>query len=157
MKAASLNEIKKELTYLETQNLQALCIRLARYKKENKELLTYLLFESHDEPGYISGVKNEMDLLFDALPTTNIYFVKKSIRKILRIVNKQIKYSEAKQSELELRIYFCSKFKKAKIHLLPSQVLANLYRQQLKKIDAVLGKLPEDLQYDFQTEIEQLR
>ena len=157
MKAASLNEVKKELTYLEPENLRALCIRLARYKKENKELLTYLLFESHDEQGYITGVKNEMDGHFESLPKANIYLIKKSLRKILRIMNKQIKYSEVKQTELELRIYFCAKIKNAKIHLLPSQVLTNLYNQQLKKIETVLAKLPEDLQYDYQMEIEQLR
>ncbi|MDH4093117.1 MAG: hypothetical protein OEV24_21845, partial [Cyclobacteriaceae bacterium] len=106
---------------------------------------------------YITGVKNEMDGHFEALPKTNIYLIKKSLRKILRIMNKQIKYSEVKQTELELRIYFCAKIKNAKIHLLPSQVLTNLYNQQLKKIETVLAKLPEDLQYDYQMEIEQLR
>ena len=82
MKAASLNDVKKELTYLEPENLRALCIRLARYKKENKELLTYLLFESHDEQGYITGVKNEMDGHFEALPKTNIYLIKKMAQRI---------------------------------------------------------------------------
>jgi hypothetical protein len=157
MKAASLSDIKKELGHLDQANLQALCLRLARYKKDNKELLTYLIFESYDEVGFVTSVKNEMDELFDALPKSNIYLMKKSLRKILRIVNKQIRYSEVKQTELELRIYFCGKAKKANIHLLPSQVLSNLYHQQRKKIDAVLSKLPEDLQYDYAREIELLK
>lgn len=157
MKAASLSEIKKELSYLELKNVQELCMRLAKYKKENKELLSYLLFEAHDEPGYISNVKRELDEHFNTLPKGNVYFIKKSLRKILRITNKQIKYSEAKQTEVELRIYFCSKIKKAGIQLLPSQVLFNLYHQQLKKIETALAKLPEDLQYDYHHELEQLK
>jgi HPt (histidine-containing phosphotransfer) domain-containing protein len=157
MKAASLSEIKKELGYLDLQRVQELCMRLAKYKKENKELLTYLLFEAHDEPGYINNVKREIDEHFDTLPKGNVYFIKKSLRKILRITNKQIKYSGAKQTELELRIYFCSKIKKSGIQLLPSQVLFNLYHQQLKKIETALAKLPEDLQYDYHQELEQLK
>jgi hypothetical protein len=157
MKAASLNDIKKELAYLELKAVQELCMRLAKYKKENKELLTYLLFEAADEKGYINGVKSEIDEHFEALPKANVYLIKKSLRKILRITNKQIKYSEGKQTEVELRIYFCFKIKKAGINLLPSQVLFNLYEQQLKKIEHALSKLPEDLQYDYQHEVEQLR
>jgi hypothetical protein len=107
MKASSLNEIKRELVELEPKALQDLCMRLAKYKKENKELLTYLLFEAHDEAGYVNSVKAEMDELFHTLPSGNVYYIKKGLRKILRIVNKQIKYSGIKQTELELRLYFC--------------------------------------------------
>jgi len=157
MKASSLSEIKKEFAYLEAETLRALCLRLARYKKENKELLTYLLFESHNEQAYVAGVKTEMDELFASLPKGNVYFIKKGLRKILRLVNRQIKYSEAKETELALRIYFCASIKEAKIHLIQSQVLANLYQQQLRKIDSVLARLPEDLQFDYHQEMEQLK
>jgi hypothetical protein len=157
MNAVSLSEVKRELTHVSPSTLQALCLRLARYKKENKELLTYLLFEAHDESAYLERVKQEMDDLFEAIPKTNVYFIKKSLRKVLRILNKQIRYSGIKQSELELRIYFCRKVSEAGIRLLPSQVLFNMYQQQLKKIDSVLEKLPEDLQYDYHGDIKRLR
>ena len=157
MKAASLNEIKKELSYLDLKKVQELCMRLAKYKKENKELLTYLLFEADDESGYVTGVKNEIDDHFTLLPKSNVYLIKKSLRKILRITNKQIKYSEAKRTEVELRIHFCAKMKKSGIRSLSSQVLANMYNQQLKKIEIALAKLPEDLQYDYHNEFEQLK
>lgn len=157
MKAASLNEIKKELIYLDLKKVQDLCMRLAKFKKENKELLTYLLFESGDESAYVAGVKNEIDDHFALIPKSNVYLIKKSLRKILRITNKQIKYSEEKQTEVELRIHFCAKMKKAGLRLLPSQVLVNMYNQQLKKIEIALTKLPEDLQYDYHNEFEQLK
>jgi len=157
MKAASINDVKKELAFLDLKAVQDLCMRLAKYKKENKELLTYLLFEANDETGYVNGVKGEIDEYVDALPKSNVYLIKKSLRKILRITNKQIKYSGVKQTEVELRIYFCFKMKESGINLLPSQVLTNLYQQQLKKIESALAKLPEDLQYDYQGELEQLK
>ena len=64
MKAASLSEIKKELLGQDESTVQELCMRLAKYKKENKELLTYLLFEAHNEPTYIENVKEELNVMF---------------------------------------------------------------------------------------------
>jgi hypothetical protein len=154
MKAASLNEIKKELQTLDPETVQALCMRLAKYKKENKELLTYLLYEADNEQSYIAAIKEDLDELFTELPSrNNLYYVKKSLRKILRFANKQIKYSGIKQTELELRIYFCTKIREEKIPLREGTVLFNLYQQQLKKIYALVEKLPEDLQLDYQREI----
>ena len=60
MKTATVKEIKTELTHRSTQELIELCLRLSRFKKENKELLTYLLFESTHEEGYIESIKNEV-------------------------------------------------------------------------------------------------
>jgi hypothetical protein len=156
MKASSLNEIKKELVEQDSRTIQNLCMRLAKYKKENKELLTYLLFEAHDESGYVSAIKSDMDVMFHSLPTGHVYHIKKSLRKILRMVNKQIKYSGIKQTELELRLYFCSKVKEAGVPLRSSTVLYNMNEQQLKKIRQILTQLPEDLQYDYHHEIASL-
>lgn len=157
MKAASINEIKKELQSLDVKELRELCMRLAKYKKENKELLTYLLYEADNEQSYINAVKEDLDEMFTELPSrTNLYYVKKGLRKILRFTNKQIKYSGIKQTELEIRIYFCSKILDAKIPLREGTVLYNLYQQQLKKIYAIVVKLPEDLQMDYQREIQQI-
>lgn len=156
MKAASISEIRKELVELDSKTMQELCMRLAKYKKENKELLTYLLFEAHDEAEYIRNVKAEMDGLFQTLPSGNVYYVKKSLRKILRIVNRQIKYSDHKQTELELRLYFCSKMKEAGVPIRSSTVLFNINEQQVKKIKTLLNQLPEDLQLDYHRDIHAL-
>jgi hypothetical protein len=153
MKASSLNEIKKELYAQDPEVLQDLCMRLAKYKKENKELLTYLLFEAHNEQAYVDSVKQEIGELFLELPQGNTYYVKKSLRKILRVANRQIKYSGIKQTELELRIYFCTKIKEARIPLHPGTVLFNLYQGEMKKINTILEKLPEDLQSDYEREV----
>lgn len=157
MTAASLHEIKKEIQTLDQETLASLCMRLAKYKVENKELLTYLLFEAHNEQSYIAGVKETVDDLFTDIPTrSNTYLVKKTLRKILRFVSKQIKYSGIKETEIELRIHFCSKVKEAQVPLTMGTVLFNMYHQQLKKIYTVLDKLPEDLQADYQRDIKNL-
>lgn len=153
MTTASIQEIKKELRSQDAESLQELCMRLAKYKKENKELLNYLLFEAHNEQAYIENVKEEILELFKTVPASNVYFIKKSIRRILRFVNKQIKYSGIRQTELDVRIFFCTKVKEAKIPLTVGTVLFNLYRQQLKKIESALTKLPEDVQADYEREL----
>ena len=63
MKPAVNSEIKQELNTLSAKELLELCLQLAKYKKDNKELLSYLLFEADDLPSYIAGVKEEIELM----------------------------------------------------------------------------------------------
>ena len=154
MKAASLNEIRKDLQAADEDAVRKICIRLARYKKENTELLTYLLYEAGNEQSYIENVKEDIAELFTTLPKGgNTYFIKKTLRKILRFADRQIRYSGIKQTELEVRIFFCTKVKEERVPLQPGTVLYNLYQQQLKKINAIFEKLPEDLQADYEREV----
>ena len=67
MKAVSAVAIKKELQHQSQAELIALCLRLSRFKKENKELLTYLLFESAHEDDYIQSVKTYIDTEFKSI------------------------------------------------------------------------------------------
>jgi len=149
LKSASIQEIKQELKSLSPSRLSELCLRLAKFKKDNKELLTYLLFESDDEADYIHNVKKEMDEGFAELPKPNLYLTKKSLRKVLRTTAKQIRYTASPQAEVELVTYFCRKLHDSRIPFRDSPVLFNLYRQQLKKIHSVIATLHEDLQYDL--------
>src|SRR5436190_7250939 len=113
MKASSLHEIKKELAGAEADTLIEFCMRLGKFKKENKELLTYLLFEAQDEVAYVEHVKREIDDEFDTFSPSNLYYAKKTLRKILRIANRQIRYSGIKQTEIEIRIHFCTRLKES--------------------------------------------
>ncbi len=157
MKTASLSEIKQELQNLTAKEMAELCLRLARYKKENKELLAYLLFESHNVEAYTERIKENIDEAFKDVNIRNLYLAKKTLRKILRQVNRYIKYASNKQTEVELLIYFCSLLKACGIALHKSKALNNMYLQQLKKIKAALATLHEDIQYDFMKQIEQLQ
>ena len=156
MKAASLNEIRRQLSTLDAGTLEQVCIRLARYKNENKELLTYLLFEAHDEAAYISGIKLDVDMLFESLPRGNVYFIKKGVRKILRLMNRHLGYAGVHTTELEIRFYFCLKIRSAGVPLQQSTVLQNLYQQQVKKIRQLHSKLEHDLQFDYHDDIHRL-
>jgi hypothetical protein len=132
------------------------CLRLAKYKKENKELLTYLLYEADDEENYVRKVKAEIDLLIPEINRSNIYYIKKSLRKILRFTNKHIRYSGNKQTEADLLIHFCRRFRELNIPPRKSTALSNLYQNQVLKIKKALRTLHEDLQFDYGKEIEDL-
>ena len=137
-------------------DLLELILRLSRFKKENKELLTYLLFESEDERAYIESIKREMDEQFEQINTSSTYFVKKSIRKILRGVKKYIRYSGKKETEVELLIYFCSRMKDFKPSIHRISAMQNLYSRLIDSIRKTIQSLHEDLQYDFGKELEEL-
>ncbi|MES1221827.1 MAG: hypothetical protein ABUT20_40390 [Bacteroidota bacterium] len=156
MKAATIHEIKEELNTLKVSQLTDLCLRLSRFKKENKELLTYLLFEAHNEPDYVASIKKEIDDLFGEINLSHLYFAKKSLRKIVRIINKYCRYSSSKQTEVELRIYFCTVLKESGIPIEKNAVINNLYQSQVKKTRTVLATLHEDLQYDYSRQLEEL-
>ncbi len=156
MKAATIAEIKYRLKELSPAELSGLVLRLARFKKENKELLTYLLFESHDEQAYISAIREEIDRQFSEINKSHIYFAKKSIRKILKMTNTFIRYSGRKETEVELLIYFCTKLKTSGIPINRNIALTNLYARQIQKIKKTLRSLHEDLQYDYTEELKPL-
>lgn len=149
MKAASVVSIKKELKYKSREELLDICLRLSKFKKENKELLTYLLFESEDETGYVESIKHYMDAEFEQINTKSFFYIRKSVRKILRNVKKYIRYSLKKETEVELLLYFCQKLRDFKPSIKRSTQLQNTYQRQLLLAKKTIGKLHEDLQYDY--------
>ncbi|MGK7392710.1 MAG: hypothetical protein ACNS60_20310 [Candidatus Cyclobacteriaceae bacterium M2_1C_046] len=156
MKPATLPDLKKELKQLDHGQLLQLCLRLGRFKKENKELLTYLLFEAGDEQGYIASIKSEIDESMEELNTSNLYYAKKGLQKINRNLNKYIRYSGKKQTEAELLIHFAKAIKQSPIPLYRSKVISNMYSRLIVKIKKSLSGLHEDLQVDYQQEVRQL-
>jgi hypothetical protein len=156
MKAVNIKELKEELTNYTPKELRDLCLRLARFKKENKELLTYLMFESSDEVLYIEGIKREVDEQFELINRKNQYLIKKSFRKILRTLRKYARYSSKKETEVELLVYFCSKLRKFSPSIKKNTGLENFYNKQIEAIRKKLTLLHEDLQFDYGTELNAL-
>lgn len=157
MKAASVKEIKTELSERSPKELMELCLRLSKFKKENKELLTYLLFEADNEKGYIASVKVDIDEKFEQINKSRYYFIKKALRKILRETKKYIRYSKKKETEIDLLLYFCTKVKHFKPSIRGNIVIMNMYNNQIKRVEKIVSSLHEDLQYDYGLEIEELR
>ncbi|MFH4965251.1 hypothetical protein V8G69_09640 [Gaetbulibacter sp. M235] len=157
MKAVSVAAIKKELQQLSPEELTDLCLRLSKFKKENKELLTYLLFESHDETGYIESVQQEIDEQFELININSYFYIKKSVRKILRNIKKYARYSLKKETEVELLLYFCLKLKTFKPSIKNNITLTNIFERQILLIKKIVSTLHEDLQYDYNLMLDELK
>jgi len=156
MKAVTIKELKEELSECTPKDLRDLCLRLARFKKENKELITYLLFDSSSEALYIEGVKKELDEQFEQINRNSYRYIKKSFSKILRVIRKYSRYSQKKETEVELLLFFCKKLKNFSPSIHKNTGLQNFYEKQLAAIRKKASQLHEDLQYDYNVELERL-
>ena len=157
MKSASSKDIKSALLDLEAPELTALCLRLARFKLENKELLTYLLFEAQDEDQFISYIKEEIVENFSNINDSNVYLLKKSLRKIIRRTEKYIRYSGKETTAAELYIELLKNLARFQSQLSKSTVLKNMYHALLKKLKKCIQDMHEDLQYDFNKSFEEIQ
>jgi hypothetical protein len=156
MKAASSQEIKLQLQKSAKPELVALCLRLARFKKDNKELLDYLLFQSHDLEGYITMVKAEIDEGFAQVNTSSVFLAKKTIRRVLRNAKKYIRYTGSDVAEAEILLHYLAQFRKMKLPWQKTKLLKNIYDGQLKKISGAIDSMHEDLQYDYRKQLAEL-
>jgi len=157
MQSRSIKEIRDELKNYPTEQLRDLCLRMAKFKKDNKELLTYLLFESEDEASFIQAAKLEIDLGFKQMNRRSGYLIKKSLRKILKDTTQAIRYSGLKTTEADLLIYFCRKMRTERIPMGTSPIIRNMYARQVQKIEAAVSKMHEDLQYDYRDDLDWLK
>ncbi len=157
MEVAGIAEIKTELKELDKAQLLELLLAMAKYKKDNKEYLGYLLFEAHDKQNLAKSVKEIIDRQMEEhKQQSNLYYVKKGLRKTLRVVNKYCKYAADKALAAELHIHFCRKLKESGIPYHRNKLIVNLYAQELKKINALVNALHEDVQADYRESIERI-
>jgi len=143
-----LQDIKKELQHLSSLQIADLCLRLSRYKKENKELLAYLLFEADNEQAFIEKIKAEVGFMFSQLPSQS-YAAAKYIRKILRLISKYNKFIGSKQAEIDLLLNFCYNYLQYTDRRSSYKPLRLILTRQIQKTQSLVSKLDEDLQLDF--------
>jgi hypothetical protein len=145
MKAASIAELKKTLVRQETGDLLEICLRLARFKKENKELLTYLLYLSENEQAYVKSVCTEIEGYFDETPNMR----KKTLRKHIRWMDKCLRFSGNKETEIQVRVHFCRQLLESKTPIRKQKVMWNMFDRQRIKINKAIETLHPDVQLDY--------
>lgn len=145
--AYGLQDIKKEILHLSAQQTAELCLRLARHKKENKELLAYLLFDAQDNAAFVEKVKAEVGFMFSQLPLQS-YNAAKYLRKILRLIGKYVKFMADKQAEITLLINFCENYLQYADRRTSYKPLKLILTKQVEKIKAAISKLHPDVQAD---------
>jgi len=156
MKAATAKEIRDELKDRTESELREIVLRLSRFKKENKELLSYLLFEAHHEEDYIESVKAHIDEKLLEINTSNGYYAKKAIRRILKETKKFVRYSGSKETEVALLIHFCKSLQETHPKMMSNKIIRDIVKRQIVLIKVRISTLHEDLQYDFEQQLNEV-
>ena len=152
MKAASIAEIKKQLVKLDQGELLEIVLQLARYKKDNKELMTYVLCLSDNEDAYANYLCDEINEQFRLNPNMH----KKTLRKTIRVMEKCLRFSNSKETELTVRVHFCRSLMSSETPFRDRKIMFNMYAAQLKKIRKLIEGYHEDLQHDYRREFRDL-
>lgn len=153
----SLSDIKKELKTKSTDELLEYCLHMAKYKKDNKEFLGYLLFDLDDKHTYLQTVLAAIDAQFEEISSQkHWYLIKKSWRKILRNIGKCAKFSKQKELEIQMIIHFVRQAQASGVPYYAFNALAQIIDMQYKKIRTIIPQLHEDLQHDYNNELQAL-
>lgn len=140
--------LKKELSLRSQKELVDVCLSMAKLKVENKEMLTYLLFDAENPMEYANRVKSEIDVHFSEL-NIHYYYTTKSLRKTLRLINKYSRFTKFKQGEIELLLHFSANFNSSIPKDTKHLPLLGLQFRSLKKASSLIQKIHEDLRYDY--------
>lgn len=150
-----LSDLKKELSDLSKPELVNLCLRFARLKKENKELLSYLIYDADDPLFYAQKLKPEIAVPFEQ-PFQHAYYLTKSLRKSLRIVSKYLRFTGNRQGETELLLHLVEQFHATWRYEYRYAALSKVIFRCLEKAEANLEKIAEDYRDDYKEPIRTL-
>ena len=92
MKPATLVQIRKELETISPQRLMALTLRLIKLKSENKEFVSYLLFDEDQLSEYLADLKFEISEVLDCASFSQSLIAKKALRKCQKSITKHARY-----------------------------------------------------------------
>jgi len=154
--AASLKVIKDELSTLTNKDLNGIILKMIKFRKENKELVTYLLFDSRDEMEYVKMMKKEIEMALYAVTSSNARNSLKLIRKVLRITRKAIKFSGKNETEVQLLLHYCSILKSKDLPLTRIKALNSIWERSILSTGKAISSLHEDLRYDYGMELKAL-
>jgi len=143
-----LNELKRELDGMPLPQVVKLCIRLAKLKVENKELLHYLLFYSNDSLAYAELLKTDILGAFH-LPFVNAFTLAKRLRKSMRIIAKYIRFTSDRAGESELLLALVNEYIDTYRFEYRNAALARIVVRCMKKTSDNIVKLHEDIQADY--------
>lgn len=156
MIAATSKTIKETLDTKTNKELKELLHRLLRFKKENKELATYLLFYEQEESEFVADVKVAISTQFAEVNTKTVFYAKKGLRKMIRIAAKFSKYSSDKTTTIELGLHIADHLSTLPMHLKASPLIKNMYTANLKRINVTLETLHADIQFDYKKQLQNL-
>jgi hypothetical protein len=157
MKIASLAELKKELKYLSDKELIEIIADLSKFSTDNKMFLYFRIFGKDDPVHFTEMIQEELFQEFLKSNRSNFHQAKKAAQVIRRKLNKFLKFTRDKSTKVDLIIFFCRKLSEFGFLDYRHPVIENLYFMQLRKMETLIREMHEDLQYDYQYKVEELK
>ena len=157
MQLPSLTAIKAELKHLSEKDLIALVSDLSKFSRENKAFLYFKLNEKENPRLFIEMVQEELAREFQLANTKHYHVAKKAAQGIRRKLNKFLKLNKNKADQIEVIEYFCKNLINHAYLEFHHPVIDNLYASQVRKIETLVSSLHEDLQYDYENTIKELK
>lgn len=157
MKIASLAEIKKELQHLSQKELITLIADLSKFSTDNKLFLYFQLYGREQPDLFLEMVQEELVHQFQTANTQNSYYAKKAAQGIRRKLNKYLKFSKEKAVQVDLIVFFCGMLVEYGYLKHRHPVIDNLYGMQVSKVERLLGQMHEDLQFDYQDKVREIK
>jgi membrane-anchored protein YejM (alkaline phosphatase superfamily) len=152
MNVLSLSEIRKNLKHLSDEELCVILTKLAKFKKVNKEYVSFLLLNESNEDLYVEEVKEHLLELLENLNQSSIQYAKKTLRKVLKILRQCAAFSEKDVTQLDLSIFFCHELNKLQRSIRNHSIVQGMYNREITRMDKVLKAMHEDLVSDYQIE-----
>lgn len=157
MQLPNLTAIKAELKHLSEKDLIALVTDLSKFSRENKAFLYFKLNEKENPRLFIEMVQEELEREFQLANTKHYHVAKKAAQGIRRKLNKFLKLNKNKADQIEVIEYFCKNLINYAYLEFHHPVIDNLYASQVRKIETLVSSLHEDLQYDYEKTIQELK
>lgn len=157
MKIASLAEIKKDLKYLSDKELIEIIADLSKFSTDNKTFLYFRIFGKDDPALFKEMVQEELFQEFLKANRGNFHQAKKSAQMIRRKLNKFLKFTRDKSTKVDLITFFCRKLSEFGFLDYRHPVIENLFYMQLRKMETLIREMHEDLQYDYQDKVGELK
>lgn len=152
-----ITEIKKAINFLDEKELKTLLLDIIGFATDNKRFAYFKLNEQQDEGFFLAETKELLLQEFGKCHHTNYWTAKKLLQKLRGTLNKLIKFTKHKDQQLELIIYFCQQTEEFGYLRYRHPVIQNLFAVQLRRAESLVSKLHEDLQYDYEQQLEELR
>ncbi len=155
MKAASIKQLRTEIGNLPPHKLAALTERLIKYKKDNKELASYIIFYEEDEAGFADDVETALEEQFGLINFKTAFFAKKGLRKMIRIANKFLRYTPNKSTQARIIMDVLSRLALIPASLKKNTQIKNMQVSLLKKLDDILLQVHQDERHDFEKQLKE--
>jgi len=152
MELISSAEIKKGLKTLPKMVLEKMIMRLARLKKENKELLHFELRLNGDADQYKEEVWEEIKSYLDT-EFSGIRLQMKALKRANRLISKYGRLSQVREGEAELIIRVIKLVISDRRTEIKRNIIQRFLHTQLKKAYSLSRKFHPDLKYDLEAEI----